>query len=96
MKYTEQLALARANNIDIFALHIADETGAIFGENHPDFEQLCSVLGTLYLDTYHMSVETLGNALRYALERGDVTLSGVGIKHSADYDLVIELACSMD
>ena len=95
MKYSEQLALARANNIDIFALHIADETGAIFGENHPDYEDLCAVMYELYTNTYHMSCETLGNALRYALEHEDIKLANVR-KHSKEFDLVVELACSMD
>ena len=95
MNYKETLEQARKANIDIFALHIADEVGAIFGEDHPDFEKLCAVMSELYLNTYHMSCETLGNALRFELNSEEIKLEDV-IKGSEAWDLVIELACSMD
>ena len=95
MNYKETLEKARELDIDIFALHIADETGAIFGEDHPEFEKLCSVMSELYLNTYHMSCETLGNALRFELNSGEVKLSDI-VKGSDAFDLVVELACSMD
>lgn len=95
MNYKQTLNSARANNIDIFALHIADETGAIFGEEHKDFEKLCDAMGELYLNTYHLSCETLGNALRYALQNDEVELKNIH-KGTSDFDLIVELACSMD
>ena len=95
MNYIETLKQAREAKIDIFALHIADETAAIFGEDHPDFEQLCSVMSELYLNTYHMSCETLGNALRYALNKNQIALNDIR-KGYDTFNYVIELACSMD
>ena len=95
MNYTETLNKAREQGIDIFALHIADETGAFFGDEHPDFERLCSAVAELYLNTYHMSCETLCNALRHALRHGDVILENIH-KGTEDFDFVVELSCSMD
>ena len=94
MNFKETLLKARSENISIYMLHIADEVGAIFGEDNKDFEMLCEVMSELYLYTYHMSCETLGNALRYALGEG-VKLSDV-VKGSEAFNDVIELACSLD
>ena len=93
--YKQVLELARTNNIDIYALHIADECEAIFGEDHPEFEKLCNALNELYLNTYHLSCETLLAALKYALEQGDVKLENMR-EGTEDFNLVVELACSMD
>ena len=96
MNYKETLQQARRANIDIFALHIADETGAIFGDDNPDFEALCSVMSELYLNSYHMICETLGNALRWMLENEKGYKLEDYRKGTQAFQLLIDLACSMD
>ena len=93
--YSEMLERAKRAQIDTLTLMVADETKAIFGKNHPNFETLCCVMEDLYLNTYHIALDTLGNALLYAIEKEHIELSKIH-KHSEEFDLVVELACSMD
>lgn len=95
MTYKENLLKAKAANIDIYKLHIADEVEAIFGEDVPNYEKICEIMSELYLNTYHLSCETLGNALRYATEKDNIKLEQIH-KGTEQFDLIIELACSMD
>ena len=66
--YKDLLEKAKRAEIDIFDLTIASETKAIFGEEKENFERLCWVMRELYLNTYHIALDTLGNALKYALK----------------------------
>ena len=94
MTYTEQLALARAHNINIAKLAIAYEVECCYeqGKDTPRFEDICQAVYNLWLKTEHIEVKTLVLALQDGIKTQGCTLDDV-LAYGDSYDMVIDLAC---
>ena len=94
MTYTEQLALARAHNINIAKLAIAYEVECCYeqGKDTPRFEDICQAVYNLWLKTEHIEVNTLVLALQDGIKTQGCTLDDV-LAYGDSYDMVIDLAC---
>ncbi len=93
MSYAKNLALARANNINILALDIGYEVACIFGEDHPQFEHICAVVERAYCK-YDLSINDIAWSLHEMLHDGSVTLESF-LDYGEDYHKVLENACYM-
>ena len=94
MNYTETLALAKAQNIDISKLTIAYEVECSYeeGVNTPRFEDICKAVYNLWLKTEGLEVCQLISALKDAIKTQGCTLDGV-LAYEDDWNMVIDLAC---
>jgi len=94
MTYTENLALARAHNVDIVMLNIAYEVECCYeqGTDTPRFEDICEAVYNLWLKTEHIEINTLVLALKDGIETQGCTLDNV-LHYGESWDMVIDLAC---
>ena len=94
MNYTETLALAKAQNIDISKLAIAYEVECCYAEGvkTPRFEDICNAIYNLWLKTEHIEINTLVLALKDGIENQGCTLDDV-LAYGESWDMVIDLAC---
>lgn len=94
MTYTEQLALARAHNINIAMLTIAYEVECCYeqGTATPRFEDICQAVYNLWLKTEHIEINTLVLALKDGIATQGCTLDDV-LAYGESWHMVIELAC---
>lgn len=93
-RFGDALEKAKQNNIDVFALLVANECSCFMDATNKDFERFCAIVGDMYLNTYHMALETLCNALKYAIEKEDFDINERLTKSKLNY--LVELACSFD
>ena len=93
-RFRDALEQATQNNIDVFALMVANECSCFIDATNKDFERFCAIVGEMYLNTYHMALETLCNALKYAIKDEHFDIHKKMSKK--DLDDLIELACSFD
>lgn len=94
MTFSEQLALAKQNNINIAELNIAYEVECSYeeGVNTPRFEDICKAVYNLWLKTEGLEVCQLISALKDAIKTQGCTLDGV-LTYGDDWHMVIDLAC---
>lgn len=94
MTFSEQLALAKQNNINIAELNIAYEVECSYeeGVNTPRFEDICKAVYNLWLKTEGLEVCQLISALKDAIKTQGCTLDGV-LDYEDDWNMVIDLAC---
>lgn len=94
MTFSEQLALAKQNNINIAELNIAYEVECSYeeGVNTPRFEDICKAVYNLWLKTEGLEVCQLISALKDAIKTQGCTLDGV-LAYGDDWHMVIDLAC---
>lgn len=94
MTFSEQLALAKQNNINIAELNIAYEVECSYeeGANTPRFEDICKAVYNLWLKTEGLEVCQLISALKDAIKTQGCTLDGV-LAYKDDWNMVIDLAC---
>ena len=94
MSFKQTLKLAKAHNISVIELMVADEVAWIFGKKHPRYESICSIVYTMYMKTEGLTVNSLANSLRDLLDKREVKLRNV-LGYESDYDTVVENACYM-
>ena len=92
MSYTELLDFAKANEIDIPKLAIADEVKCVLFDYEEDFERLCELIYTMWLKTDLISLNSLCNATLNFMKRNNVSPND--IEFYGDYwDAIIDDAC---
>lgn len=92
--YIKSLYQARNQKINIDALLIAYQVSSFFDEESEDFELICDIVDSVYCRTYHLCIETICNALKYAIEQEDFDIHKDIEKEDLHY--LGELACSFD
>ena len=92
--YIKALNQARQKDIDINALLIAFQVSSFFDEKSDDFETICDIVDDVYCRTYHLCIETICQALKYAIEKEHFDIHKDIEKDDLEY--LGELACSFD
>lgn len=93
-EYIKSLYQSRQSNINIDALLIAHQVSHYFDEESDDFELICDIVDSVYCRTYHLCIETICNALKYAIKSEDFDIHKDIEKEDLNY--LGELACSFD
>ena len=92
MNYTELLDFAKANEIDIPKLAIANEVECVLFDYEEDFERLCELIYTMWLKTDLISLNSLCNATLNFMKRSGKRPNDIEF-YESDWDTIIDDAC---
>ena len=94
INYKETLQDAQAKNIKIDVLLVAYQVASYFDTSSKDFDIICGIVDDVYCRTYHLCIETICHALKYAIDKEDFDIHKPIEKEDLKY--IGELACSFD
>lgn len=98
MKYSETLALAKANNIDILDLMVADEVDCQNDNiiKDDDYEMICDYVKRLYLKTEHIALDCIVCGVLTEIKKGDLTIDKIKNHQdrTEDYD-ILDIICQI-
>ena len=69
INYKETLQDAQAKNIKIDVLLVAYQVASYFDPSSKDFDIICDIIDGVYCRTYHLCIETICQALKYAIDK---------------------------
>ena len=92
MNYTELLNFAKANEINISKLAIANEVNCVFFDYKKYFETLCTMVYAMWLDTDSIGINALCNAILNFIKRTKKKPSDIEF-YEKDWNEIIDDAC---